>query len=89
MIHLDLHTSMQTFIRRKQMQVDTVRAWKDPMYRNGLTTEELAALSPHPAGAIEFGRTGTEGHCEEDGDDLLTFESVFVICITLDQCVMQ
>jgi mersacidin/lichenicidin family type 2 lantibiotic len=67
------------------MHVDTVRAWKDPIYRESLSSEQIAALAPHPAGSIGFGRAGAD----DDRDELLTLESVFVICITLDQCVMQ
>jgi len=67
------------------MHVDTVRAWKDPIYRESLSSEALATLAPHPAGSLEFSRDGSD----DEGNDLLTLESVFVICITLDQCVMQ
>lgn len=31
-----------------------IRAWKNPTYRNSLSTRELAQLPPHPAGSIEL-----------------------------------
>ena len=34
-------------------QSDIIRAWKDPLYRSMLGAQELAALPPHPAGAVE------------------------------------
>lgn len=33
--------------------VDVVRAWRDPQYRRGLSTSEIAALPSHPAGSVE------------------------------------
>ncbi len=35
-------------------RVDIVRAWKDPVYRAGLTAEERADLPGHPAGIMEL-----------------------------------
>jgi len=34
-------------------QSDIIRAWKDPLYSSTLGAQELAALPPHPAGAVE------------------------------------
>jgi mersacidin/lichenicidin family type 2 lantibiotic len=34
--------------------VDIVRAWKDPLYRAGLTPEEQALVPAHPAGIVEI-----------------------------------
>jgi len=31
-----------------------IRAWKDPVYRNGLSEAERAALPANPAGSIEL-----------------------------------
>lgn len=31
-----------------------IRAWKDPVYRAGLTQAELAGLPAHPSGAVEL-----------------------------------
>jgi mersacidin/lichenicidin family type 2 lantibiotic len=31
-----------------------IRAWKDPVYRNGLSAAERAALPANPAGSIEL-----------------------------------
>ncbi|HEV8580814.1 MAG TPA: mersacidin/lichenicidin family type 2 lantibiotic [Thermoanaerobaculia bacterium] len=35
-------------------QTDVIRAWKDPVYRSGLSRDELAVLPAHPAGLIEL-----------------------------------
>jgi mersacidin/lichenicidin family type 2 lantibiotic len=35
-------------------KIDVVRAWKDPVYRATLSTEELAQLPAHPSGALEL-----------------------------------
>ena len=35
-------------------KTDVVRAWKDPLYRNSLSPDELAQLPENPAGAIEL-----------------------------------
>lgn len=35
-------------------RIDVVRAWKDEEYRLTLSTEELSALPPNPAGVIEL-----------------------------------
>ena len=35
-------------------RVDTIRAWKDPVYRAGLSREEMAGLPVHPSGLIEL-----------------------------------
>ena len=48
-------------------KVNVIRAWKDPAYRDGLNSEELSLLSPHPAGLVELtdrdlrGATGLAG----------------------------
>lgn len=34
--------------------VDIVRAWKDPLYRAGLSPEEQALVPAHPAGLLEL-----------------------------------
>jgi len=34
--------------------LDVIRAWKDPEYRDSLTAAEQAALPEHPAGLIEL-----------------------------------
>lgn len=34
--------------------IDTIRAWTDPEYRAGLTGDQLAAVSDHPAGLVEL-----------------------------------
>jgi mersacidin/lichenicidin family type 2 lantibiotic len=36
------------------MKMDIVRAWKDKLYRESLSTEERTWLPAHPAGAIEM-----------------------------------
>ena len=36
-------------------QLEIVRAWKDPGYRKSLNLQQLAALPPNPAGAVEVG----------------------------------
>ena len=33
-------------------KIDIVRAWKDPVYRAGLSADELAQIPANPAGAI-------------------------------------
>jgi mersacidin/lichenicidin family type 2 lantibiotic len=35
-------------------QSDIIRVWKDPVYRSTLGAQELAALPPNPAGAVEL-----------------------------------
>jgi mersacidin/lichenicidin family type 2 lantibiotic len=35
-------------------RVDTIRAWKDPVYRAGLSREERAGLPVHPSGLLEL-----------------------------------
>ena len=35
-------------------RVDTVRAWKDPLYRASLTAEERDRLPGHPSGFLEI-----------------------------------
>lgn len=34
--------------------IDIVRAWKDPLYRAGLSPEEQAQVPNHPAGLLEL-----------------------------------
>jgi mersacidin/lichenicidin family type 2 lantibiotic len=34
--------------------VDVVRVWKDAVYREGLTPEELREVPVHPAGIVEL-----------------------------------
>ncbi len=36
------------------MKLDVVRAWKDPLYRAGLSVRELEAVPSHPAGLAEL-----------------------------------
>jgi len=36
------------------MNADLIRAWKDEMYRDGLTAEQLAAMPANPAGVLEL-----------------------------------
>jgi mersacidin/lichenicidin family type 2 lantibiotic len=35
-------------------EIDWIRAWKDPVYRATLSTDQLSALPAHPAGAVEL-----------------------------------
>jgi mersacidin/lichenicidin family type 2 lantibiotic len=35
-------------------QKDIIRAWKDPAYRETLTSEQRAQLPAHPAGLVEL-----------------------------------
>ncbi|HYU32094.1 MAG TPA: mersacidin/lichenicidin family type 2 lantibiotic [Thermoanaerobaculia bacterium] len=35
-------------------KADVIRAWKDPLYRATLSTEELAQLPGHPSGVLEL-----------------------------------
>ena len=35
-------------------RADVIRAWKDPLYRAGLSSEERAALPAHPSGLVEL-----------------------------------
>jgi mersacidin/lichenicidin family type 2 lantibiotic len=41
--------------------VDIVRAWKDPLYRAGLTPEEQAQVPAHPAGLLELSDEQIQG----------------------------
>jgi mersacidin/lichenicidin family type 2 lantibiotic len=34
--------------------VDVIRAWRDPQYRRGLSSEQLASLPQNPAGRVEI-----------------------------------
>jgi mersacidin/lichenicidin family type 2 lantibiotic len=36
------------------VKVDTIRAWKDPLYRARLTREQIADLPVHPSGLVEL-----------------------------------
>jgi mersacidin/lichenicidin family type 2 lantibiotic len=36
------------------MNVDLIRAWKDEVYREGLTAQQSALVPANPAGAIEL-----------------------------------
>jgi mersacidin/lichenicidin family type 2 lantibiotic len=71
------------------MKIDIVRAWKDPVYRKTLTSEQLANLPPHPAGINELsddelqriaggkfplGITGTCPDCPTVGDPSVGLE---------------
>lgn len=42
-------------------QSDIIRAWKDPLYRATLGAQELAALPPNPAGAVEVSEQDLSG----------------------------
>lgn len=35
-------------------RADLIRAWKDPVYREGLEAETLAGLPAHPSGLVEL-----------------------------------
>jgi mersacidin/lichenicidin family type 2 lantibiotic len=35
-------------------KIDVIRAWKDPVYRGGLSREEIASLPGHPSGFLEI-----------------------------------
>lgn len=35
-------------------KADVVRAWKNPMYRDALSAEELSGLPDHPSGQVEL-----------------------------------
>ena len=41
--------------------IDIVRAWKDPLYRAGLTPEEQAQVPAHPAGLLELSDEQIQG----------------------------
>jgi mersacidin/lichenicidin family type 2 lantibiotic len=48
------------------MNADLIRAWKDEMYRDGLTAEQLAAMPANPAGVLELSEdelAGVDGAC--------------------------
>ncbi|WP_371640723.1 mersacidin/lichenicidin family type 2 lantibiotic [Streptomyces virginiae] len=33
---------------------EVIRAWRDPLFRAGLSDQERAALPPHPSGDIDI-----------------------------------
>ncbi len=35
-------------------KADVVRAWKNPMYRDALSAEDLSCLPAHPSGTVEL-----------------------------------
>jgi mersacidin/lichenicidin family type 2 lantibiotic len=35
-------------------RIDAIRAWKDPVYRAGLSLDEMAGLPVHPSGLLEL-----------------------------------
>jgi mersacidin/lichenicidin family type 2 lantibiotic len=37
------------------MELDIVRAWKDPLYRMSLPEDVAARMPPHPAGTVAIG----------------------------------
>jgi len=41
-------------------EIDIIRAWKDPEYRNSLTEEQRKQLPENPAGMIEMSDEETE-----------------------------
>jgi len=61
------------------MNLDVVRAWKDPVYRNQLTTAQLRALPPNPAGSSGITK---EQLAEIDGLTIFSMagESLYVAC---------
>jgi mersacidin/lichenicidin family type 2 lantibiotic len=54
------------------MELDIVRAWKDDVYRQSLTTEEQALLAENPIGEFELSDTDLEtvygGGCHHRGN---------------------
>ncbi len=61
------------------MNLDVVRAWKDPVYRNQLTMIQLRALPPNPAGSSEITK---EQLAEIDGLTIFSHsgESLYMAC---------
>jgi mersacidin/lichenicidin family type 2 lantibiotic len=51
-----LQRSLQTHeVKKTNMSHEnTIRAWKDPAYRNSLSETDRASLAAHPAGMIEL-----------------------------------
>jgi mersacidin/lichenicidin family type 2 lantibiotic len=61
--------------RKKHMKLDITRAWKDELYRQSLSEEEIRTLPENPIGGLELTDTdlatvyGGWGHDHGDGDD--------------------
>jgi mersacidin/lichenicidin family type 2 lantibiotic len=69
------------------MNADLIRVWKDEIYRNGLTAEQLVAMPANPAGVLELSEdelAGVDGACTPITVTILT--SVSVILISLNWC---
>ena len=62
-------------------QSEIIRAWKNPVYRSMLSAKELAALPPHPAGAVEVTNQDLSGD-ESTG----TLQFSYCICTTSIIC---
>ncbi|MBO0782833.1 MAG: mersacidin/lichenicidin family type 2 lantibiotic [Ktedonobacteraceae bacterium] len=72
------------------MKLDIARAWKDEAYRSSLSTEELAQLPEHPAGAFELSAdeletvhgawNGWGGRSHERGNN--QFVTALFICLS-------
>jgi mersacidin/lichenicidin family type 2 lantibiotic len=62
------------------LNIDIIRAWKDPQYRESLDTAALAALPAHPGGPMELSDedldvaagAATLGLCNTSGPDCST-----------------
>ena len=62
--------------------VDIVRAWKDPLYRQSLTPEELATLPVHPSGMIEL----TDQELSDASGGTITFLPTFNLTCGGSEC---
>lgn len=69
-----------------------IRAWKDPVYRNGLSQAERAMLPANPAGTIEFSHAdlgGTAGGkilTPTWGCNTITCHTGY-LCVTFPRCM--
>jgi mersacidin/lichenicidin family type 2 lantibiotic len=65
------------------MQETTIRAWRDPMFRSTLSTEELSSLPTNPAGMVELSDTEL---MEVSGGSTLLCVTVITVLILITKC---
>src|SRR5258708_6294411 len=59
----------ETMKGNTHMKFDIVRAWKDDMYRQNLTQEQLSMLPAHPAGELAEADLALVSGCGDGGFD--------------------
>jgi len=68
------------------MRVNTVKAWKDPEYRAGLSDAERAALADNPAGLVELGDGDIDGVAAATGTGCVIGSIAISVTLTINVC---